>query len=85
MTNSEIANTNTKERALAILKDQIAQNPDQPGSEDPVEKLAGDILEEILGREWAHQFDEDRDAIIRSVREIVELAVDEHLLRKRLS
>ena len=83
MTNSEIANT--KERALAILKDQIAQNPDQPGSEDPVEKLAGDILEEILGREWAHQFDEDRDAIIRSVREIVELAVDEHLLRKRLS
>ena len=83
MTNSEIANT--KERALAILKDQIAQNPDQPGSEDPVKKLAGDILEEILGREWAHQFDEDRDAIIRSVREIVELAVDEHLLRKRLS
>ena len=83
MTNSEIANT--KERALAILKDQLAQNPDQLGSEDPVEKLAGDILEEILGREWAHQFDEDRDAIIRSVREIVELAVDEHLLRKRLS
>ena len=83
MTNSETANT--KERALAILRDQLAQNPDQPGSEDPVEKLAGDILEEILGREWAHQFDEDRDAIIRSVREIVELAVDEHLLRKKLS
>ena len=83
MTNSEIAHT--KERALAILRDQLAQNPDQLGSEDPVEKLAGDILEEILRREWAHQFDEDRDAIIRSVREIVELAVDEHLLRKRLS
>ena len=83
MTNSETANT--KERALAILRDQLAQNSDQPGSEDPVEKLAGDILEEILGREWAHQFDEDRDAIVRSVREIVELAVDEHLLRKKLS
>jgi hypothetical protein len=82
MTNSGIANT--KERALAILRDQLAQNPDLLGSEDPVEKLAGDILEEILEREWAHQFDEDRDAIIRSVREIVELAVDEHLLRKRL-
>lgn len=83
MTNSEIAHT--KERALAILRDQLAQNPDQLGSEDPVEKLAGDILEDIFRREWAHQFDEDRDAIIRSVREIVELAVDEHLLRKRLS
>ena len=83
MTNSETANT--KERALAILRDQLAQNPDQPGSEDPVAKLAGDILEEILGREWAHQFDDDRNVIVRSVREIVELAVDEHLLRKRLS
>ena len=82
MTNS--GNANTKERALAILRDQLAQNPDQLGSECPVTKLAGDILEEILEREWAHQFDEDRDAIIRSVREIVELAVDEHLLRKRL-
>lgn len=82
MTNSETANT--MERALAILKEQLAQNPDQPGSEDTVEKLAGGILEKILEREWAHQFDEDRDATIRSVREIVELAVDEHLLRKRL-
>ena len=82
MTNSETANT--KERALEILREQLAQNADQPGSEDPVEKLAGGILEEILEREWAHQFDEDRDTIIRSVREIVELAVDEHLLRKRL-
>ena len=83
MTNSEI--TRTKDRALEILKDQLAQNPDEPGSEDPVEKLAGDILEQILEREWAHQFDEDRDATIRSIREIVELGVDEHLLRKRLS
>ena len=83
MTNAETANT--KEQALEILRNQLAQNPDQPGSEDPVEKLAGYILEEILEREWAHQFDEDRDAIVRSVREIVELAVDEHLLRKKLS
>ena len=83
MTNSEIANT--KERALAILRDQLAQVLDQHGSEYPVAKLAGDILEDILEREWAHQFDEDRDAIIRSVREVVEIAVDEHLLRERLS
>ena len=83
MTNSEAANT--KERALAILREQLAQNPDQPDSENTVQKLAGDILEEILGREWDHQFDEDRDAIIRSVREIVELAVDDHLLREKLS
>ena len=83
MTNSETANT--MERALAILREQLAQNPDPPGSEDPVGKLADGILEEILEREWAHQFDQDRDAIIRSVREIVELAVEEHLLRKKLS
>ena len=83
MTNSEAAST--KEQALAILRNQLAQNSDQTGSENPAEKLAGGILEEILEREWAHQFDEDRDAIVRSVRDIVELAVDEHLLRERLS
>ena len=83
MTNSDTANT--KERALEILREQLAQNPDQLGTEDPAGKLAGDIVEEILEREWAHQFDEDRDSIIRSVREVVELAVDEHLLRTRLS
>ena len=82
MTNSEPANA--KERALAILREQLTQNPDQPDSQANVQKLAGDILEEILGREWDHQFDEDRSAIIRSVREVVELAVDDHLLREKL-
>ncbi len=83
MTNSEMANT--KERALAILKEQLTQNPDQIGNECPVGQLACDIVEEILEREWSHQFDEDRDSIIRSVRDIVELAVDEHLLKKQMS
>ena len=83
MTNSGIART--KERALEMLKHQLAQSSGQPSSEDPVEKLAGDILEQILEREWVHQFDGDRDATIRSIREIVELAVDEYLLGKRLS
>ena len=54
MTNSEPANA--KERALAILREQLTQNPDQPDSQANVQKLAGDILEEILGREWDHQF-----------------------------
>ena len=83
MTNSETANT--KERALEILRKQLAQNPDQLSTESPAGKLAMDIVEEILEREWGHQFDEDRDSIIRSVREIVELAVDEHLLKIRMS
>ena len=83
MTNADIART--KERALEILKDQIVQNADQPGGEDPADKLAVDILEQIFEREWAHQFDEDRAAIIPSIRDIVELAVDEYLLEKRLS
>lgn len=83
MTDPKIART--KERALEMLKDQITQNPDLPGSEDSAEKIASDILEQILEREWAHQFDEDREAIIRSIREIVELAIDEHLLGKGLA
>ena len=83
MTNSETANA--KKRALEILREQLAQNPDQLSTEDPAGELASDIVEEILEREWVHQFDEDRDSIIRSLREIVELAVDEHLLRKRMS
>ena len=82
MTISEEAGT--KERVLKMLKDQLAQNPDQPGSEDPVKKLAGNILEQILERAWAHQFDEDRDTVVPVIREIVELAVDEHLLKKQL-
>lgn len=81
MKDSEIAKT--KEQALTMLRNQIAQNQGQSDEEDPAPKLALDSIEQILEREWVHQFDDDRATIIPSIREIVEIAIDQYLLENR--
>lgn len=75
----------TQEQALKMLQDQIDQNSDRDDDTVLASKLAGNCIEQILELEWVHQFDEDRSGIVSSIREIVELAIDEHMLENRKS
>ncbi len=69
----------TSERALAVLRelrDAVVSEPEETG----VAELDVDLLEEVFRLAWQTQFESDRTAPRRQLRQIVDDAIEAQLL-----
>ena len=69
----------TAERALAVLRDLRDEVVPDAG-ETGVTKLAADLVEETFRLAWQTQFEADRTAPRRQLRQIVDDAIEAQLL-----
>ena len=69
----------TAERALAVLRE--LRNEAVPNSGEPVvSQLDADLLEQVFRLAWQTQFESDRTAARRHLRQIVDDAIEAQLL-----
>jgi hypothetical protein len=69
----------TSERALAVLRELRDAVVSEPG-ETGVAELDADLLEEVFRLAWQTQFESDRTAPRRQLRQIVDDAIEAQLL-----
>jgi hypothetical protein len=71
----------TEESAADVLRDVAAEMRDHPDLREASELFTDELLIEVLGVAWRHQFDPDhRGEAQRAVAECVSDAVDERML-----
>ncbi len=71
----------TRESAQRVVLD-VRSDAASSGTLSAAELLSEDLVERVFDLAWRHQFDEDRTAARRLLRQLVSDAVEGHLLEQ---